>query len=102
MQIFSAVIPTRRTTSKEVAMDIAKENRKRAARCLKAIHRYDTDSNSRTCLIDFLTDAMHWCRLKGHDFHDVLDRASEHFAAEVFDENVPDVTINPQRKEPRV
>jgi hypothetical protein len=83
-------------------MDIARENRKRAARCLKAIRRYDTDSNSRTCLIDFLADAMHWCRLKGHDFHDVLDRASEHFAAEVFDENIPDVTINPQRKEPRV
>jgi hypothetical protein len=71
-------------------MDIAKENRNRAARCLKAVRRYDTDSNPLTCLMDFLADAMHWCRLKGHDFHDLIGRASKHFAAEVFDETTGD------------
>jgi hypothetical protein len=81
-------------------MNTAKENRDRAARCLKAIRRYDTDSSSSyTCLIDFLADAMHWCRFKGHYWHHVLDRASEHFSAEVFDENTPAELINPQRKE---
>ena len=80
-------------------MNPAKENRGKGARRLKAIRRYDTDSNPRTCLIDFLTDAMHWCRLKGDDFHALIDRASEHFAAEVFDENTTDETTNPQRKE---
>jgi hypothetical protein len=80
-------------------MNPAKENRGRAARCLKAIRRYNTDSNPRTCLIDFLADAMHWCRLKEHDFHGLIDRASEHFSAEVFDEAIPDEIINPQRKE---
>jgi len=80
-------------------MNPAKENRDRAARCLKAIRRYDTDSNPRTCLIDFLADAMHWCRRKDYDFHDLLDRASEHFTAEVFDETTPEDTINLQRKE---
>ena len=82
-------------------MNPAKENRDRAARCLKAIRRYNTDSNPRTCLIDFLADAMHWCRLKGHDFHGLIDLASQHYAAEVFDERIPDEIINPQRKENR-
>jgi hypothetical protein len=76
-----------------------KENRHRAARCLKAIRRYNTDSNPRTCLIDFLADAMHWCRGRGHDFCGLIDRASEHYTAEVFDETTPDLTINPQTKE---
>jgi len=70
-------------------MNIAKQNRDRAACCLKAIRRYNTDSNPRTCLIDFLADAMHWCRVRGHDFHDVLERASEHYSAEIFDETTP-------------
>ena len=80
-------------------MNPAKENRGRAARCLKALRRYDTDSNPRTCLIDLLADAMHWCRGRGHDFHGLVDRASEHFSAETFDETVSGQTINPQRKE---
>jgi hypothetical protein len=80
-------------------MNSAKENRDRAARCLKAVRRYNTDSNPRTCLIDFLADAMHWCRRKGHDFDSLIDRASEHFAAEVFDETVPNETMNQQREE---
>ena len=67
-------------------MNTAKENRDRAARCLKAIRRYDTGSSPYTCLIDLLADAMHWCRFKGHDWPNLLDRASDHFSAEVFDE----------------
>jgi hypothetical protein len=80
-------------------MNPAKENRGRAARCLKALRRYNTDTCPYTCLADFLADAMHWCRLKGHDFHKLTDRASEHFSAEVFDEMVTDESSNPQRKE---
>jgi ParB family chromosome partitioning protein len=49
------------------------------------------------CLIDFLADAMHWCRIKGHDFHDLLDRASQHFAAEVFDESTSHEERNPSQ-----
>jgi hypothetical protein len=79
-------------------MNPAKENRDRAARCLKALRRYNTDSNPRTCFIDFLADAMHLCRLKGHDFHGLVERASEHFTAEVFDEPNAELTAN-QRKE---
>jgi hypothetical protein len=80
-------------------MNSAWQNRRRAARCQKAMRRYGTDSSPYTCLIDLLADAMHWCRLKGHDFDGLLDRASEHFAIEVFDETIPDVTINPTTKE---
>jgi hypothetical protein len=69
-------------------MHIAKENRTRAARCLKAIRRYNADNSPYSSLIDFLADAMHWCRLKDHNFHNLLDRASEHFSAEVLDETV--------------
>jgi hypothetical protein len=82
-------------------MNSAKENRARAARCLKSIRRYDgCGSSPYTGLIDFLADAMHWCRIRGHDFHALLDRASEHFSAEVFDEAAPAEIVNPQRKEP--
>jgi len=70
-------------------MNSAKENRNRAARCLKAIRRYDSDGSPHAGLIDLLADAMHWCRLKGHDFHNLLDRASEHFSAEVLDDTAP-------------
>ncbi len=81
-------------------MNPAKENRNRTARCLKALRRYNTDRNPRTCLIDFLADPQHWCRGRGHDFHGLLDRASEHFSAEVFDENTPNELINHnQRKD---
>ena len=67
-------------------MHISRYNRRRAARCLKALRRYDSDGSPYTGLIDFLADAMHWCRLEGHDFHGLLDRASEHYAAEVLAE----------------
>jgi hypothetical protein len=70
-------------------MHIAQQNRRRAARSSMALRRYDSDGSPYTGLIDFLADAMHWCRLKGHDFHDLLDRASEHYAAEILDETSP-------------
>ena len=69
-------------------MNSARENRIRAARCQKAMRRYGTDSSPYICLIDFLADAMHWCRLRGHDFHNLLDRASRHYEAELFDETI--------------
>jgi hypothetical protein len=77
-------------------MNSARENRARAAHCLKALRRYGTDSSPYTCLGDFLADAMHWCRLEGHDFQHLLDRASQHYAAEVFDEGTPAAIFNPE------
>ena len=70
-------------------MNSARENRSRAARCLKAMRRYGSDDSPYTGLIDLLADAMHWCRQQGHDFPGLLDRASEHFSAEVLDEPPP-------------
>jgi hypothetical protein len=67
-------------------MNSARDNRARAVRCHKAMRRYGTDSSPYTCLIDLLADAMHWCRVKGHDFASLLDRAARHYETEVFDE----------------
>ena len=33
-------------------------------------------------LIDLLTDAMHWCKAKGHDFDSLLATARMHFDTE--------------------
>ena len=70
-------------------MNSAGQNRRRAARCQRALRRYDGDGSPYTGLVDWLADAMHFCRLRGHDFSDLLDRASEHYAAEVLDEPPP-------------
>ena len=77
-------------------MNSAWQNRRRAARCQTAMRRYDGGGSPYTGLIDLLADAMHWCRLKGHDFHSLLDRASQHYSAEVFDEGMPAAIINPE------
>jgi hypothetical protein len=77
-------------------MNSARENRRRAARCCQALRRYDGDGSPYTGLVDLLADAMHWCRLKDHDFHGLLDLAGQHYAAEVLDETpAADRMINP-------
>ena len=47
-----------------------------------ALAAYSDDEPSN--LIDLLTDAMHWCRMNGHDFAALLGTASMHFDHETI------------------
>ena len=66
-------------------MFIALTNEGRARRSAEAIEAY-SDDDTRTNLVDFLADALHWCHLNGHCFEDVLDTARMHFEAELTEE----------------
>lgn len=59
--------------------------RERHMRCLRSLAAY-TDSDEAVNLVDFLADAMHWCRAEGHDFAALLDTAEDHFKMEVLEE----------------
>jgi hypothetical protein len=54
----------------------------RAEQVLSTYADYDTKTN----LVDFLADSMHWCQAKGHDFLPILAAAVKHFAVEVSGE----------------
>lgn len=54
---------------------------RRAARCESAIANYGKDLPESN-LIDFLTDAMHWCQSNGLSFDGKLELARDHFSAE--------------------
>jgi hypothetical protein len=57
-------------------------NADRAERCHQVLENYDDGSDVRTNLIDFLTDARHWCDAN-HESYAELDRmAYQHYAAE--------------------
>jgi hypothetical protein len=58
-------------------------NKQRAARCRKALSRYGTDNTPKTCLVDFLTDARHWCDQGGEDYAELDRRAYQHYLAEI-------------------
>jgi hypothetical protein len=59
--------------------------RERSLRCELALKRsYDDDLV--TDLIDFLTDAMHWCRCNGTDFEQVFDIAERHYQSEIIEQ----------------
>jgi len=62
-------------------MRINPTNEARAAKCQKALKRYRTDLIESN-LIDFLTDAMHWCDLNGEDFHFAFAQACRHYVNE--------------------
>lgn len=66
-------------------MSIALTNKDRAQRAAEAIEAY-SDDDTRSNLVDFLADAMHWCHLNGHRFDDVMDTARRHFARELIEE----------------
>ena len=55
-------------------------------RCQQALRRYGTDDTLKGCLIDLLSDAMHWCRAKGRGFNAALASAQAHFDAETSEE----------------
>ncbi len=57
-------------------------NENRAAKCDKAIASYGDDLLESN-LIDFLTDAMHWCDHNGEDFHIALAQACRHYIHEL-------------------
>jgi hypothetical protein len=69
-------------------------NQERAVRCQQAISAYSDDDNY-TNLVDFLADAMHYCLLQGHNFHDALGTAVMHFDAESSgDDTLADLNHN--------
>ena len=61
----------------------------RAVRCQQAITAY-SDDDTYTNLVDFLADAMHFCHVQGHSFHDALDTAVMHFEAEISGDDILD------------
>lgn len=58
----------------------------RAVRCDWVLEEYGPGEPLMQNLVGLLTDAMHWCRLHGHDFALVLRAAEQCFQAEVGDE----------------
>jgi hypothetical protein len=64
----------------------------RAERCRDALTGYANDGLF-TNLVDFLTDAMHWCDESGEDFHYALCVACKHYLAEVNEEPIHQPTI---------
>jgi len=60
-------------------------NQQRAKQADKAIAKYGDDVRESN-LIDFLTDAMHWCDANGADFHIALAQACRHYVNELNDD----------------
>jgi hypothetical protein len=77
----------RRSFRTEAGMTLS--NQERADRCQQAIDSY-SDDDTYTNLVDFLADAMHFCHVNGHCFHDALDTAQMHFDAELADDDILD------------
>jgi hypothetical protein len=57
----------------------------RCIRAEQALAAYSHDDPA-TNLVDFLADAMHWCRAEGHDFAAMLGTAEMHYETETFEE----------------
>jgi hypothetical protein len=64
-------------------------NQERADRCRQAIAAYSNDDYYAN-LVDFLTDAMHLCRVNGHSFLDAFKTAVMHFDTEIAGDAVLD------------
>jgi hypothetical protein len=64
-------------------------NQERAIRCQQAITAY-SDDDVYTNLVDFLTDAFHWCRVNGHSLADAFETALMHFEAEITGDDILD------------
>ena len=61
-------------------------NDTRAERCGQALQRYATANTDRCNLIDFLTDARHWCDRNGQSFAELDSIAERHYAAEIYEQ----------------
>jgi len=75
------------TARREASMTLS--NQQRAIRCQQAITAY-SDDDTCTNLVDFLADAMHFCHIHGHSFHDAIDTALMHYEAEINSDDIPD------------
>lgn len=64
-----------------VATDLFGIRGERLAKCARALAAYGDDLPEAN-LIDFLSDAMHWCDTNGHEFQRLVERARQHFAEE--------------------
>jgi hypothetical protein len=70
-------------TIEQTAEDLfGSSNAHRIGRCELALHAYDSDTDADASLVDFLADAMHWCKYRNKDFRDVLRIAEDHYSAE--------------------
>jgi hypothetical protein len=68
---------------------MALTSQQRAVRCQAAITVYP-DDDTYTNLVDFLADAIHWCKVNGHSFTDALETAVMHFDAEIRGDDILD------------
>lgn len=62
------------------------DNDNRSKRCAKAIRNYSDDCDQQSNLIDFLTDARHWCDRNQLCFGDLDRQAYQHYQAELSNE----------------
>jgi hypothetical protein len=65
------------------------ENRKRARRCAQAIRAYNDEWDEKSNLVDFLTDARHWCDRKRLSFAELDRLAYQHYLAELAESRRP-------------
>lgn len=61
-------------------------NTDRAERCHAALEQYNDAWDVLSNLIDFLTDARHWCDLSGKSYAEFDHIAYQHYATEVVHE----------------
>lgn len=57
-------------------------NATRAERCHAALANYNDEHDVRANLIDFLTDARHWCDAQGQSIAELDRIAHQHYLAE--------------------
>ncbi len=72
-------------------------NQERAERCQAVLAAY-ADDDAYTGLVDLLADALHWCHIQGHSFHDAIDTARMHFEAEMTGDDILDEPNDQQTK----
>jgi hypothetical protein len=75
-------------------MSTSNTNQMRTKRCDEALARYGNGSPDEN-LIDFLTDAMHWCDTTPIDFHHVLAQACRHYVNELNGEQHDERRMSP-------
>jgi hypothetical protein len=61
-------------------MSTMREQSLRCEQALKSTYHNDLATN----LIDFLADAMHWCKCNGTDFQQAFDIAESHYQSETI------------------
>lgn len=70
-------------------------NANRAARLERILIRSRMGDDLATSLVDLLADAMHWCDLRGKDFHIALAQACGDYLDELNDDQQDERRIIP-------